>query len=242
MLGVEPSSKTKIHCALSTGKQNCIVMSRLFAIFGTNQIGMTIKKQVEATINQLPAGSLIFIDDFLDELDYENARKALQRLYSSEQIMRLGRGIYYKPKESELLGIIKPSAVQIAEAIAKRDKARIVPTGAYAQFRLGLTTQVPMNVVYLTDGSPRKIQVGNQKIVFKKTSPKNLAVDHLLTSLIIQALREFGEGNVEHEHLNQIKAIIEKSKESKYIKANIRYAPAWIQKHILSILNSIDYE
>ena len=216
-------------------------MSRIFTIFGTNQARMTITKKVEETISQLPAGSLILIDDFLDEFDYENARKALQRLYGSEQIMRLGRGIYYKPKESELLGIIKPSAEQIAEAIAKRDKARIIPTGAYSQFRLGLTTQVPMKAIYLTDGSPRKIQVGNQKIAFKKTSPKNLAVDHMLTSLIIQALREFGEGNVEPEHLNKIKAIIEKSNESKYIKANIRYAPAWIQKHILSILNSTDY-
>ena len=203
---------------------------------------MTILKQVEAKINKLPEGSLIFIDDLLDAFDYENARKALQRLYGSKQIMRLGRGIYYKPKESKLLGTIKPSTEQIAEAIARRDKARIIPTGAYAQFRLGLTTQIPMNVVYLTDGSPRRIIVGKQKINFKKTSPKNLSVDHLLTSLIIQALKEFGEGNVEKEHLNQIREIIKKSNESNQIREYIRYAPAWIQKHIHNILNSIDYE
>ncbi len=217
-------------------------MSRIFTIFGTNQFGMTMSKQVEVKINQMPEGSLIFIDDFLDAFDYEVARKALQRLCSSEQIMRLGRGIYYKSKQSELLGTIKPSAEQIAEAIARRDKARIIPTGAYAQSRLGLTTQIPMNVVYLTDGSPRKIHIGKQKIKFKKTSPKNLAVDHLLTSLIIQALREFGEGNVEQEHLNQIGEIIKKSNESNKVREYIRYAPAWIQKHILIILNSIDYE
>ena len=79
---------------------------------------------------------------------------------------------------------MKPSAEQIAEAIKKRDQARIIPTGSYAQYKLGLTTQIPMNVVYLTDGSPRKIQIGNQKITFKKTTPKNLAVNHTLTSLI----------------------------------------------------------
>ena len=203
---------------------------------------MTISKQVEATINQLPNGSLIFIDDFLDSFNYEVARKALQRLHGSEQIMRLGRGIYYKPKESELLGVIKPSAEQIAEAIAKRDKARIIPTGSYAQYRLGLSTQIPMNVVYLTDGSPRKVQVGNQKITFKKTSPKNLAVKHSLTSLIIQALKEFGEGNVEPERLIQIKEIIKKSNESNMVRENIRYAPAWIQKLILNILNSLEDE
>lgn len=203
---------------------------------------MTITKQVEAKINQLPEGSLIFIDDFLDVFDYEIARKALQRVYGSEKIMRLGRGIYYKPKESELIGIIKPSAEQIAEAIAKRDKARIIPTGSYAQYRLGLTTQIPMNVVYLTDGSPRKVQVGNQKITFKKTSPKNLSVEHNLTSLIIQAMREFGEGNVAPEHLNRITEIIKKSNETEMIRENIRYAPAWIKKHVLKILNSFNHE
>ncbi len=93
----------------------------------------------------------------------------------------------------------------------------------YAQYRLGLTTQIPINVVYLTDGSQRKIQVGNQKITFKKTSPKNLAVSHTLTSLIIQA-------------------IIEKSNESKKVKENIKYAPVWIQKVVRNILKSIDNE
>jgi hypothetical protein len=217
-------------------------VSRIFAIFGTNQFCMTVTKQIEARINQLPEGTLIFIDDFLDVFEYENARKALQRVYGSGEIMRLGRGMYYKPKESELLGILKPSAEQIAEAIAKRDKARIIPTGSYAQYRLGLTTQIPMNVVYLTDGSPRKVQVGNQKITFKKTSPKNLSVEHNLTSLIIQAMREFGEGKVAPEHLNQITEVIKNSNESTMIRENIRYAPAWIKKHIFNIINSIDHE
>lgn len=217
-------------------------MSRIFAIFGTILVEMTIMKQVELKINQMPKGSVIFIDDFLDRFEYETARKALQRLHNSEQIMRLSRGVYYKPKESELLGVIKPSAEQIAEAIAKRDKARIIPTGTYAQYQLGLTTQIPMNVVYLTDGSPRKIQVGNQNITFKKISPKNLAVNHSLTSLIIQALKEIGEGDVESNHLMQIQEIIEKSNESKQIKENIKFAPVWIQKTVLNILKTIENE
>ena len=40
---------------------------------------------------------------------------------------------------------------------------------------LGLSTQVPMNVVFLKDGSPRKIRLGNDKtITFKHTVPKIL--------------------------------------------------------------------
>ncbi len=150
----------------------------------------------------MPKGSIVFISDFSDIGTDTAVRQALQRLSREEFVIRLSKGIYYYPKIDKLLGMIKPSADQLAEAIRTRDQARIIPTGSYAQYRLGLTTQIPMNVVYLTDGSPRKVQVGNQKITFKKTSPKNLSVEHSLTSLIIQSLREFGEGNVEKEHLN----------------------------------------
>lgn len=203
---------------------------------------MTISKQIEKKIITLPKGSVIFIDDFLDQFEYETARKALQRFHNNNQIMRLSRGLYYRPKESELLGVIKPSAEQIAEAISKRDQARIRPTGSYAQYKLGLSTQIPMNVVYLTDGSPRTIHVGNQKITFKKTSTKNLAVDHALTSLIIHGLREIGEGNVEPNHLSQIREIIKKSDESKKIRENIKFAPVWIQKIVHNLLKSLDNE
>ena len=64
-----------------------------------------------------------------------------------------------------------PSVEDIAQAIAKRDKANIVPMGAYALNRLGLSTQMPMNVVFLTNGAPRRIKIGNGRgILFKHSS------------------------------------------------------------------------
>ena len=140
------------------------------------------------------------------------------------------------------MGIIKPTAEQIAESIAKRDKARIIPAGSFALHKLGLTTQVPMNVVYLTDGSPRKIRVGNQKITFKKTSPKILAVKHYLSGLIIQGLKEIGEGEVSASHLFQIEKIIVNSHEVSQVKMNMRFAPVWIQKVVMKILNDLNNE
>lgn len=203
---------------------------------------MIISKQIEQKIKTIPKGTLLLIEDFIEEYDYETARKVLQRLTNDGQLMRLNRGIYYIPKRDDLLGIIKPTAEQIAESIAKRDKARIIPTGSFALHKLGLTTQVPMNVVYLTDGSPRKIRVGNQKITFKKTSPKILAVKHHLSGLLIQGLKEIGEGNVNESHLSQIKNIIVKSHELSQIKLNMRYAPVWIQKNVLKILKDLKNE
>lgn len=87
--------------------------------------------------------------------DIKSVSKSLERLTKEAVIIRLANGIYLYPK---------------------RDKAHIAPTGAYAMNLLGLSTQVPMNVVFLTDGSPRKIRLGDDKtITFKHTVPKNLA-------------------------------------------------------------------
>ena len=203
---------------------------------------MVISKKIEQKVQALPKGTLLFNDDFIGDYEYEAARKTLQRMYNANKIMRLAHGIYYIPKEDELLGIIKPSGEQIAEAIAKRDQARILPTGSYALYKLGLSSQIPMNVVYLTDGSARILQVGNQKITFKKTSPKNLAVTHRLTSLIIQGLKELGQGQVETTHLESLYTIINESGEYLQVKSNIKHAPVWIQKLVLRIIRKFGDE
>ncbi|MCD6597314.1 MAG: hypothetical protein J7L04_06485 [Bacteroidales bacterium] len=148
-------------------------------------------------------------------------------------LIRLSKGIYYYPKNDKLLGLVYPSAEQIGKAIAKRDKARIIPTGSYAMYRLGLTTQVPMNVVYLTDGSARKVQIGKQTIVFKKPSLKNLIAKNQLSNIIIQGLRAIGKENITQAHLLKIKKIIFDSNEMDDLHNNIIYAPVWIQKIVL---------
>lgn len=195
-----------------------------------------VSKQIEKKVKALPKGSLLFISDFTGEHDYETARKVLQRHCHKKKLVRLSRGIYYRPKEDQRLGVIYPTAEQIAEAIAQRDKARIIPTGSYALHKLGLSTQIPMNVVYLTDGSARKIQVGKQKITFKKTSPKNLAVKHKLSNLIIQGLKELGENSITERIKLKMKEIICKSGEAEKVKKNIRNAPVWIQKIVSQII------
>lgn len=203
---------------------------------------MSVLKKIEQEIRSENKGILLFISDFSDISDYDTVRKSLQRLTEKGLIIRLSKGIYYYPKHDEILGIIYPAAEQIAKAIAKRDKARIIPTGLYALFLLGLSTQIPMNVVYLTDGSARKIKVGNQTIIFKKTSPKNLAVNQKLSNLVIQGLKTIGEKNLTENEIAKIKEIVAKSGELEKLKENIRYAPIWIQKIILQIVKELDNE
>lgn len=188
-----------------------------------------------ATIkNKVNKGDIFFISDFTELGNYEAVRKSLQRLTKDDSIKRIAKGIYFLPKKYKLLGIIYPHAEQIAIAIAKRDRARIIATGSTALNLLGLSTQIPMKVVFLTDGSARNLKVGNQTIQFKKTNPKNLSIEHRLTNLIIQALKAIGEKNVQQEQIDKIQLIIDESGERKLIYQNLKSAPIWIQKTILS--------
>jgi len=201
---------------------------------------LSTNKKIEQKIGRLPKGKIIFITDFQTFGSDVAVRQSLNRLVKTNKIIRLTQGIYYNPKVEALLGIIYPSTEQIAEAIARRDKARIIPTGAFALYKLGLSTQIPMNVVYLTDGSSRKIHIGKQKITFKKTSPRNLAIRHDLSNLIIQAIKELGESNISKQDMQNLKKIILLSGECKIIEKNIRNAVVWVQKYVLQITNEIE--
>lgn len=203
---------------------------------------MSVLKQIESILEKKTPGEILFILDFLKISDYDTVRKSLQRLTEKGLLFRLSKGIYYYPKHSKLLGLIYPSAEQIATAIAKRDRSRIIPTGSYAMYRLGLTTQVPMNVVYLSDGSARKIKIGKQTIVFKKTSPKNLSTKNQISNLIIQALRAIGKENVTQAHISKIEKIVSDSKETNVLYNDMLQAPVWIQKVVLGILNKLENE
>ena len=205
-------------------------------------MNLSVINKVEAKLKYTNKGRVFFISDFRSLGSEVAVRQALQRLVKKGTIIRLTKGIYYYPKKDELLGTLMPSAEQMAKAIAKRDKARIIPTGSYALYKLGLSNQIPMNVVYLTDGSPRKIQVGKQKITFKKTNPKNLAVKHQLSSLIIQGLKELGQNEITDTDIKQLEEIIKKSNEYKQIRQNMALAPEWIQKIVNPLLKKQNNE
>lgn len=190
---------------------------------------MSIEEKILKRIAKLPKGELLLPADFSEFGSSEAVRLSLFRLEKEGVIIRVSQGIYVRPKESNLIGKLIPTAEEVAEAIAKRDRIRTVPTGSYALNALGLSTQVPMNIVLLTDGSPREIRVGKRKIKFKKTTPKNLLAKGKISRLVIQALKEIGNGKVTMEEELKIVDLLKKEDE-KDLKHDIALAPVWIQK------------
>ncbi len=187
------------------------------------------EKLIKDTILKTKRGVLLFPEDFSKYGSSEAVRLALHRLEKQEIIKRVAQGIYTRPIISKYVGEVLPSAEIVAKGIAKRDRIRIVPTGAYALNALGLSTQVPMKLVFLTDGAQREIKIGKQSIKFKKTTPKNLLAKGEVSSLVLQALREIGISKITLEEEEKIIKLLKKEKPGN-LEHDIQLAPVWIKK------------
>jgi len=196
----------------------------------------SIQQQILKTIKNFTPGTIFFPEQFDSIGSSDSIRQALSRICKEGTIIRLSKGVYLFPYIDKELGILFPSVERVAKAIAKRDKSRIQPIGLYALNKLGLSTQVPMKVVFLTDGIPRKINIEKQTIVFMKTAPKNFSFQGEITPMVVSALKEIGKDNVMEDELQIIKKSLQL--ESKEVVLKDAYvAPQWITDILLKLIN-----
>ena len=188
----------------------------------------SIEEQILAQIKNNEDGTIFLTEDFAQIANANALRVALYRLVKRGVLYRLASGIYVKPKTSQLLNqIVLPSLNDIAQAIAKRDKARIIPTGSFAMHALGLSEQIPLNVVYYTDGKARKIKIDNRNITFKKVSPKKLALKGKISKLAVLALKEIGKNSVNKSEEDKIVKLL-KEENIEDLRHDLQLAPQWI--------------
>ena len=190
-------------------------------------------------MDQRGCGAVFTPRDLVHIGDQGSVAMALTRLTRKGMIRSLARGLYYYPLDHPVLGTLSASNEAIIQAIANRDSLRVQPTGNYALNLLGLSEQVPMKVAVLTDGPSRHIKIGHREIIFKHTTPKNMATAGRTSGIIIQALRCLGNKRVDDEVL----AILNRRlniNDRKQLEEDIRYAPVWMHKliHFIAGQNS----
>ena len=204
---------------------------------------ISARDKINARLQQSLPGSVLFAQDFFGEASSEAVRQHLSRLVKEGILVRISQGIYVFPKKVNGHGFLLPGAPEIANAIARRDKAKIIPTGEVALSQLGLSEQVPLNFVYLTDGPARIIKIeqieGKRKysIKFKHASPKNFAFAGKISSQVIQALRALGKRDLDEKTLDKIKSLLMRENQGD-LRHDIALAPAWISKLILNLLHT----
>jgi hypothetical protein len=186
----------------------------------------SIDYKIKSRVYGSGRGSVFSPNDFLSLGSRHAVDKALSRLVAKGTLRRLARGLYDYPKTHPELGILLPSAETIANAVAGRHGIRLQPSGAYAANLLRLSEQVPMKVVFLTDGPSRKVKVGKQEIILKRTTPRNMATSGRTSGLVIQALRYLGKVHVTRDRVKHLRELLS-AKDRQQLLKDLPLAPGW---------------
>lgn len=187
-----------------------------------------IKMRIERRISDQGRGWVFTRKDLRDISSSGPIGVTLARLVKSGLIRRIGRGLYEFPQESKRLQVLLPPNLdQAAQAIARKHRWTIAPDGAMAANLLGLSTQVPAKVMYLSDGPSRKMTVGGQTISFRNTNPKDLRMENYSSRLIAQALRHLGKPNVDQRVIDLLRRRLPTEDKVRFLQ-DARYSTDWI--------------
>lgn len=198
---------------------------------------MTVTQKFEEKYRKMKDKSLIFASDFA-EYNQEYIGDLLAAYMKDGRLVRLANGVYLKTTVTRF-GPVYPSPTEIAEAIARRDHAQVLMSGLAAENYFGLSTQVPMKVVFLTSGSARKLTVGNTEIEFKRGVPRNFAFRDRTMATLCQALKSIGNGHVTEEQRGVLMRFLSEYVKEHAINEDIKLMPQWIQRLLNEIIKEV---
>lgn len=198
---------------------------------------VTISKKLAQRIARqarVEPGQVFTPFDFLDLGSPHSVGMALMRLVRTGSLRHLARGLYDVPRTHPLLGELLPTAEAIAQALARRDGAMLQPMEAMAANLLGLSEQVPVKAVFLTDGPDHLVTVGPLTVQLKSRPLRKVGKPASTSSLVFAALRSLGKEHVSMErvaHLRETLAL----KDRKRLLKDLPLAPAWMHPFLRHI-------
>jgi hypothetical protein len=197
----------------------------------------TVAETIMTQAKSLPEGTLISAKEFLHLGSRAAVDQALKRLKQRKELMSLYRGVYVLPVKTRF-GTRAPAAEKIVERLAATRAETVVAHGAAAANSLGLTTQVPTKLVYLTSGRSRRLKLGAQVVEMKRAPQWMLLPSHRAAGEAVRALAWIGENGVS-EALTMLKQKLPRSTIDELIA--LRPAlPGWLSKSISQTLVSHD--
>jgi hypothetical protein len=192
----------------------------------------SISSQIENKIKRSRLGQIILPSDFKDLGTSTAIRKTLSRLVDQKVLVRMGQGVYVIPIHDKLFGEVLPSMEEIAASLAEKEHVKIMPTGQYALNKIGLSNQVPMKMVFLTNGTKKNITIGKSSILFQPTTTKKLAMVGSISSLLFLGLEELDLNRLKESELEKIIALLKKEDQNN-LKHDLKLAPARISDFVI---------
>jgi hypothetical protein len=174
-------------------------------------------------------GTVFTASDFHDLASPSAVYQVLSRCARGGTIRKVARGVYGLPHRDRQLRDVPPSVDAVARAMQVRGALRLQPAGAHAANLLGLSTQVPVRTVFLTDGLSRTVKLGRRQILLKRTTPRQMATAGRISGTVIQALRWIGRPNVDEKTIASLRRRLTK-REKAQLLADRRHAPEWIAR------------
>ena len=222
--------------ALGLGKKLSAFVTN-YAIIGDKYGGhMSQINELLKHLDTIPSGKPFTADDFRHVASYDNIKQALSRLVKMEKIRRLSRGIYVKPEKDSILGELPTSATEIAKKLTASTGETITVHGAEAARILRLSTQVPIQKVFYTNGNSRVLKIGNQRITLKHINPSRLIAPGTKVGLAISALIYLGKENITQEKIQKIKKQLSKNEFNAIFK-KASALPAWLANTLFKYKN-----
>lgn len=193
---------------------------------------MTRHKTIEELLSEAQPGDVFVPADFAETGSADSVRKALSRLVNAGELERPIRGLYRKPRQSAFLDKEVPASPdEIAEALARKFEWHIAPYGDTALNRLGVDSQVPSVVRYVSDGPYRTYQYGPYTIEFRHTANRDLSRLNPVAATVVQALKALGKNGVTGEKLDIISSRLDDTQMDK-LASETRNATSWVREAV----------
>ncbi|WP_434334632.1 DUF6088 family protein [Mycoplasma capricolum subsp. capricolum] len=196
---------------------------------------MSYASQIQDRIDSFRSGKVFISNDFLDIASNETVRRTLNKLVNENKIKRIMNGFYYNPEYSELIHEYEMFTVnELAFSIARKYNWEIAPFGIACLNILGLSTQVPAKMIYVSNGKNKTYKIQKREIEFKKVNNKEISNMSLKTKIVIQAIKEIGKNELNQKDINKIQNQLSNTEKQNLLK-EAKNTIAWIYEYIKKI-------
>lgn len=155
--------------------------------------------------------------------------QALSRLCRERSLFRVTRGYYVVPSETRF-GRHLPPIERVVASITEQEGEVFARGGAAAANVLGMTTQVPVRMIYVTSGTSRKLDFSGIKVELRNAPRWQLVNAGKPSGELVRALEWIGP-----EHADEaVRSFSER--EPGIVMEAARFArllPAWLAKTIV---------
>ena len=223
----------------------------------------TLHKQMLGLIYDKGRGWSFSKKDFTHFGDSAHVDRTLSRMTEKGVIRRVMRGLYDYPSYSKLLRkTLSPDIDQLAHALARKFGWQIQVSGNAALNLVGLSTQVPTQYQYLSDGPSKTYLLGNTEVRFKKTRFTQLGLKYAHNEILVQAVKGLGDRALTLDEQAKLRAyllkasrvkqadeaLVEKALENQALPQTLidrtlkdtQYVTSWIVRNIRQTLLNTD--